>query len=82
MNGPQALTEFERSLISVRGVAANEAAWLTYRAEELPEDMAEDVLVKMHQGYSAGYDAAMKATRETLVKVQNVALAHARMATD
>lgn len=82
MTGTLALTDFERRLVAVRGIAAAEEAWEKYRAEDLPAGLDPKDEAKMHQAFSAGYDAAMKATRETLVRAQNTALGtDARMAT-
>lgn len=81
MNGPQALTEFERNLINVRGIAASNAAWEWYRAEELPTTLDPKDEAKMQQAFEAGYAAAMDATRRTLNKVQSVALAEQRSGT-
>ena len=74
MNGPEALREFERQLIPVRSIAAEEEAWRAYRAEILPADLEPRLVACVDQGYGAGYSAAMEAVRQVLTRVQNKAL--------
>lgn len=78
MTGSEALTEFERKLLPVRGIAGANAAWDTYRAETLPAGLDPTRETALRQGFDAGYASAMAATRRALTEAQNSALAGTR----
>lgn len=69
MTPAEALRRFEQKLVSARTIAASEQAFDKYEKEwmPLPSEMT-------HQGFTAGYDAAMDAVRAVLVGVQNEVL--------
>lgn len=69
----EALRRFEQQLIPVRTVAGNEECWRLYQQDMLP-DLAPDKEVAIHQGFSAGYDAAMAQVRRILTAVQTESL--------
>lgn len=78
MTGGEALRRFEAGLLPVRTIAGNNEAWERYRSQWLPQDpdsRGKQALTQViHQGFDAGYDAAMAEVRRILATVQSAAL--------
>jgi hypothetical protein len=70
----EALRVFERRLIPLRTTAGSEERFHQWAAATLPESMDERAQAPVHQGWDAGYSAAMDAVRQLLAQCQTEAL--------
>lgn len=74
MTGGEALSALERRLLPHRATAGEQAEWSKYAFETLPPAMDPGREALIHQGFDAGYSAAMRVILSELAEVQNVAL--------
>jgi hypothetical protein len=69
MTPSEALRRMEARLIPIRTAAGNREAWEDYRAQWLSNDDA-----RVHQGFEAGYDAAMRRVTKAVSNTQTEVL--------
>lgn len=77
MTPSEAIRRVEQKLVSARTIAASEHAFEKYAKDMLP-DMKEvsacNEHALIHQGFDAGYSAAMDAVRAILIPIQSEVL--------
>jgi hypothetical protein len=75
MTGAGALHRFEQKLIPVRTTAGLNESWEAFVGSMLPQPLPDGQRSALiHQGFDAGYDAAMARVRAILADVQSEVL--------